>query len=143
KKSIISCKWLSIYNKVFIIIFSCLAVVNFNIYREWGSKVNERAFDFLINTPNEALASSASSPILLSLLVLIGLIVLALYLHNKIITLEFRLKKAPIWLKIILSLLMIGVNFMGIRGGIGVTPNNQSMAYFSSYQILNHAAVNT
>ncbi|MES2653550.1 MAG: LTA synthase family protein [Bacteroidota bacterium] len=143
KKSIISCKWLSIYNKIFIVIFSFLAIINFNIYREWGSKVNERAFGFLINTPNEALASSASSPLLLSTLVLIGLIVAAFYLHNKLIKSEFRLKKAPIWLKIIIAILLIGINFIGIRGGIGVAPNNQSMAYFSKYQILNHAAVNT
>lgn len=143
KKSIISFKWLKLYNKTFIVIFSCLAVINFNIYREWGSKVNERAFGFLIDTPNEALASSASSPIALSIIVLAALVLVSFYLHHKIIKTEFRLKKASIWLKIAIAILIIGVNFLAIRGGTGVAPNNQSMAYFSKYQILNHAAVNT
>ncbi|MEJ5995496.1 sulfatase-like hydrolase/transferase [Pedobacter sp. Du54] len=143
KKRRVSFKWISLYDKTFIIIFSILAVINFNIYREWGSKVNERAFGFLIDTPNEALASSASSPILLSIAVLLGLIGAAFYFHDKILKTEFRLKKSPIWVKIVISILLIGFNFLGIRGGTGVAPNNQSMAYFSNHPILNHAAVNT
>lgn len=142
-KQVVSYKWLSIYNKVFIVIFSFLAVINFNIYREWGSKVNDRAFGFLIDTPNEALASSASSPLLLSSIVLIGLILISFYFHRKILRLEFGLQKSPVWLKIGIAILLIGANFIAIRGGVGVAPNNQSMAYFSKHQILNHASVNT
>jgi len=143
KKSVISFTWLPLYNKIFILIFSFLSVINFNIYREWGSKVNERAFSFLIDTPNEALASSASSPILLSIIVFITLVAISFYLHAKIIKTKVELKIAPIWLKMVIVILLIGFNFIGIRGGIGVATNNQSMAYFSNYQILNHAAVNT
>ncbi len=142
-KSVVSLKWLALYDKIFIVIFSFLSVVNFNIYREWGSKVNERAFGFLIDTPNEALASSSSSPILLSIFVFASLILISFYLHHKIIQTEFKLKKTSIWLKLAITLCIIGVNFIAIRGGVGVAPNNQSMAYFSKYQILNHAAVNT
>lgn len=143
KKPTVSLTWLLFYDKTFIVIFSFLAVINFNIYREWGSKVNERAFGFLIDTPNEALASSASSPILLSIIVFITLVVISFYLHSKILKTKIELKKAPIWLKTVIVILLIGVNFIAIRGGFGVAPNNQSMAYFSKYQILNHAAVNT
>ena len=142
-KSNISLYWLKLYDKIFIIIFSLLAVINFNIYREWGSKVNIRAFGFLIDTPNEALASSASSPILLSIIVFLVLVTMSLYLHDKIIKTEFALKKSSIWLKTAIAILLICVNFIGIRGSIGVSPNNQSMAHFSKYQILNHASVNT
>lgn len=143
KKEAISLKWVLFYDKIFIVIFSFLSVINFNIYREWGSKVNERAFGFLIDTPNEALASSASSPLFLSTLVLLALIAIGFYLHHRIIKTEFRLKKVPLLLKIVMVILIMGANFIFIRGGIGVAPNNQSMAYFSKYQILNHAAVNT
>ena len=143
KKANISFHWLKLYNKIFIVIFSFLGVINFNIYREWGSKVNARAFGFLIDTPNEALASSASSPILLSIIVFLVLVAISLYLHAKIIKTEFSFKKTPILLKIAVAILLIGVNFIGIRGGIGVATNNQSMAYFSKNQILNQASVNT
>lgn len=143
KKTIVNLNWINLYNKFFIVCFSLLAVINFNIYREWGSKVNERAFGFLIDTPNEALASSASSPLLLSGIIFLILIIVSFYLNAKITKTEYRLKKAPIWLKIVSVILLIGINFTGIRGGFGVAPNNQSMAYFSEHQILNHAAVNT
>ncbi len=143
KKTTLNFTWISIYNKVFIVVFSILAVINFNIYREWGSKVNERAFGFLIDTPNEALASSASSPILLSGITFLLLVGISFYFHSKIIKATYGLKTGSIWLKTVIIFLLIGTNFICIRGGLGVSPNNQSMAYFSEHQILNHAAVNT
>ncbi|RZK44113.1 MAG: alkaline phosphatase family protein [Pedobacter sp.] len=139
----ISFNWLQLFNKILIVIFSFLTVVNFNIYREWGSKVNQHAFQFLIDTPNEALASSASSPILLSLTIFSILILLSLYFHKKIVKPELKINKMHIGAKITLILVFLVLNFTLIRGGYGVAPNNQSMAYFSKHQILNHAAVNT
>ena len=63
---------LPIYNQILIVFFSFISVINFNIYREWGSKINEKVFSFVIDTPNEALASSASSPLLLSFFITTG-----------------------------------------------------------------------
>ncbi|WP_245768015.1 LTA synthase family protein [Pedobacter insulae] len=142
-RSALNLRWINSYNRFFIVCFSLLAVINFNIYREWGSKVNERAFGFLIETPNEALASSASSPILLSILTFLVLVAVSFYLNAKITKTEYQLKKGRTWLKIVIALLFLGINFICIRGGTGVAPNNQSMAYFSEHPILNHAAVNT
>lgn len=136
-------KWVSVYNKVLIVIFSILSVINFNIYREWGSKVNARALSFAIDTPNEALASSASSPILLSLFILIVLIITALYLEFALVKRYVKFIETPIWLKSIIVIFILAFNFLLIRGGVGVAPNSQSMAYFSNYQILNHASLNT
>ncbi|MES2418660.1 MAG: sulfatase-like hydrolase/transferase [Bacteroidota bacterium] len=139
----VTLKWIKTYNTILILIFSLLAVINFNIYREWGSKVNARAFGFLIDTPNEALASSASSPILLSLVVLIFIVCIALYLQLKLIRVDIYFVKTKVLLKVALSILLLTLNFLLIRGGLDVAPNNQSMAYFSKNQLLNHAAVNT
>lgn len=136
-------KWVTVYNKVLIVIFSILSVINFNIYREWGSKVNARALSFAIDTPNEALASSASSPILLSLFILIVLIITALYLEFALVKRYVKFIETPIWLKSIIVIFILAFNFLLIRGGVGVAPNSQSMAYFSNYQILNHASLNT
>ncbi len=143
KKTAVDFKWLSIYNKILIVIFGILAVINFNIYREWGSKVNARALSFAIDTPNEALASSASSPILLSLFILIVIVTIALYLEFILVKRYVKFSNTPIWLKSIVAVLLIAFNFLLIRGGVDVAPNSQSMAYFSNYQILNHASLNT
>jgi len=143
KTTVVNFKWLSIYNKILVILFGLLGVVNFNIYREWGSKVNARAFGFVIDTPNEALASSASSPILLSLFILFLIIGIGLYLNFIITQKKVEFVKSPIWAKSIIAFLLIFFNFLLIRGGLDVAPNSQSMAYFSKYQILNHASLNT
>ena len=135
--------WLKVYNKILIVLFSIISILNFNIYREWGSKVNSKAISFAIDTPNEALASSASSPVLLSLAILILLIGIGWYLNFAIVKNRLEFIKTPIWLKIAMALLLIAFNFLLIRGGIGVAPNSQSMAYFSKHQLLNHASLNT
>lgn len=142
-KDRIGFNWLTIYQKTLIILFSIIGVVNINIYREWGSKVNAKAIEFAVFTPNEALASSESSPFLFNLFILALLTGAGLLLNKWLIKKEIIDLKAPLWLKITFSLLLIGLNFLIIRGGWGVSPNNQSMAYYSDKQLLNHAAVNT
>ena len=139
----VSINWLHVYVKVLVVLFSITAVINFNIYREWGSKINARALGFAISTPNEALASSASSPIVLSLFVLALLIGLGLVIHRLIMPRKLSFSISPFWQKGIVVLMLLAVNFLMIRGGLRGSPINQSMAYFSKNQLLNNAAVNT
>nr|WP_232325398.1 LTA synthase family protein [Pedobacter panaciterrae] len=142
-RKVVELKWLTIYNKILIVLFSIISVVNFNIYREWGSKINAKALGFAISTPNEALASSASSPIALTLSLLVLLIVIGFVLQRYVVLRKLEFKASPIWLRGIAVLILIALNFLLIRGGLGGSPINQSMAYFSKEQVLNHAAVNT
>lgn len=135
--------WTRHYNAILIVLFSIISVINFNIYREWGSKVNSRAIEFAILTPGESLASSASSPIFLTLLVLSVLLAVGFYLNFVLIKRQIIFAKTPIGLKFIIIIAVLVGNFLLIRGGAGKAPNTQSMAYFSNHQILNHAALNT
>ena len=135
--------WTTHYNVVLIVLFSIISVINFNIYREWGSKVNSRAIEFAILTPGESLASSASSPIFLTLLVLSVLLAVGFYLNFVLIKRQIIFATTPIGLKFIIIIAVLIGNFLLIRGGAGKAPNTQSMAYFSNHQILNHAALNT
>lgn len=139
----ITLHWLKVYNKILIILFSILSVANFNIYREWGSKINAKALDFVLSTPNEAFASSASSPIGLSLSLLLILITTGFILQRRIVLRSIEFGKSPIWLRGLAVLLLLFINFLLIRGGLGGSPITQSMAYFSKDQTLNNAAVNT
>jgi hypothetical protein len=58
------------YTRFFILFFALTCVVNLNIYREWGSKINYRSLEFVFDAPQEALASSLSSPLLLSFFII-------------------------------------------------------------------------
>lgn len=142
-RKIVELKWVSLYNTILILICSILSVVNFNIYREWGSKVNSKALGFAFSSPKEAMASSASSPLGLSLSLLILLAVLGLFLQRYVVSRKLSFTGSPIWARILLCVALAGANFLLIRGGVGVSPITQSRAYFSEVQVLNHASVNT
>jgi phosphoglycerol transferase MdoB-like AlkP superfamily enzyme len=130
------------YNRILIILFSFITIVNFNIYREWGTKINYRALDFAFNTPKEAIASSSSSPVFSSFLIFFILIAASFFLEKRIT--DYKLPNKASWVqKIAVSILVIIVTFTVIRGGWQLSPINESMAYYSENPFLNHSAVNT
>ena len=138
----ISTLFLKYYTWTFLIICSLLTVINFNIYREWGTKVNYRAFEFAINSPAEAMASSGSSPLFLSFVILIALATAGILLSSKFI--GWKINREGHWMgKAVISLLLIGLTVLAIRGGLQDAPMNESMAYYSTNPTLNYAAVNT
>ncbi|MFP5081890.1 LTA synthase family protein [Pedobacter sp. JCM 36344] len=139
----IELKWLSGYMNLLVVLFSIISVANFNIFREWGSKINSKALEVATTTPNEALASSASSPIGLSMAVLMLLIALGFILQRTVVFGKLTFANQSIWIKLPIALVILGLNFVMIRGGISGSPINQSMAYFSKTQVLNLASVNT
>ncbi|PRY51463.1 phosphoglycerol transferase MdoB-like AlkP superfamily enzyme [Arcticibacter pallidicorallinus] len=141
-KASIPAKIIKVYSYLLIVLFSIITVINFNIYREWGTKLNFRAFEFAFGSPSEALASTASSPILLTLLVLAALVTLSIFLFRLMVRFDIA-KQGNVFLKLVLGLFIMGLNFLAIRGGWQLSPMNESMAYFSQKPILNYAAVNT
>lgn len=142
-RKVVELKWVSVYNFILVVICSLLTVVNFNIYREWGSKVNAKAMSFAFSSPKEAMASSASSPLGLSISLLVLLVVTGFFLQRFVVSRKLTFSASPVWLRTILCLVLLAANFLLIRGGLGGSPITQSMAYFSKEQLLNNAAVNT
>lgn len=134
--------YLKVYTYLVLVVCSLITVINFNIYREWGSKVNYRVFEFAFGSPKEAMASTGSSPIVLSLFILAVLIFLGILLFRYFVIGHIS-KQGNIILKLFISFLLLGLNFLAIRGGWQLAPMNESMAYFSTTPILNYAAVNS
>ena len=131
------------YVQFLIVLFSLITIINFNIYREWGTKINYRALDFAFSSPGEAVASSASSPIFSSLAIFLALALLSIFISRKLIVYKMPGGKTAVWKNILSSFVFLAVTFLLIRGGLGTSPINQSMAYFSEKPFLNHAAINT
>jgi phosphoglycerol transferase MdoB-like AlkP superfamily enzyme len=134
--------FLSTYTYILVGCCALITVINFNIYREWGTKVNYRVFEFAFGSPREAVASTGSSPVALSFLVLLVLVALGVLLLKFFVRTRIY-RPGNIFLKIITAILLLGFNFLAIRGGWQLSPMNESMAYYSTYPILNYAAVNT
>jgi phosphoglycerol transferase MdoB-like AlkP superfamily enzyme len=130
------------YTFVFTFLTAVITAIDFNIYTEWGTKINARAIDFLFESPSEAMASAASSPLYSSLFIVFALSMFGFYLSNKIIFKQ-DLDKSYFLIKFPIALLILGLTFLAIRGGWGIAPMNPSKVYFSEKPILNHAAINT
>jgi phosphoglycerol transferase MdoB-like AlkP superfamily enzyme len=142
-KKHIGARWLRFYVYLAVVIIAVVTVVNLNIFREWGTKVNFRAFDVFFNAPSEAFAASSSSPLFLSFLLFVSLIAFGIFLSKYVIDFGFKKPDAPLILKPVIIVLLLGLNLVIIRGGLQLAPIAQSNAYFSDKPILNQSALNT
>ena len=132
-----------VYSYTLIALFSLISVISFNIYREWGTKINSRAIGIFFTSTNEAVASASSSPLLSSVSILFTVILISILIAKKLFNTTFPSTNLPVWQKVLTGLIFLGLNFLAIRGGLDAAPINQSMAYFSHRPVLNHAAINT
>jgi phosphoglycerol transferase MdoB-like AlkP superfamily enzyme len=139
----ISSIWLKSYTWFCLFCISLIAIVDLNIFTEWGAKVNFRAFDTLYNSPAESMASTGSSPIGLSLTIGIFLMLTGIILSNLIIDYDYKKPAETSKAKTIFSILLVGINFIILRGSLLPDPVNQSVAYFSDNQLLDLSAQNT
>lgn len=140
-KSFVSPRFLIGYQRFFIGLFALIGAVNLNIYQEWGAKVNYKVFKIFFSYPYESTISSLETGIGLTVGILLFQVLFFGWLIRFFIRPAFQLH--PWLIRPVLSLLVLGLTFLSVRGGWQLAPISQSMAYFSSKPILNHAAVNT
>lgn len=129
------------YTIVLFIIVLFLGAIDLNIYSEWGAKINSRAIEFLVLSPGEAIASSASSPLFSSFLIILSQFILGYYAYNKFGRLNYS--KEKLFIEILSIPLVAFAAVMMLRGGLQLAPINQSAVYFSNKSSINHAALNT
>lgn len=135
--------WLKVYVWFCLFCISLNTILNFNIFREWGTKVTFRVFSSLYHAPSEAMASSGSSPV--GKCITIGVLLLGsgILLARYVINYNFKKPVAPLRQKAITICLVLFINFFIMRGGLQTEPINQNAAYFSDKEILNQSALNT
>lgn len=142
KKSILLDKIVSIYTIILVVVVVLIGIIDLSIYKEWGTKINSRAIEFLLLSPGEAIASSTSSPVVFSSIIFIVQIILFVWLYIRYFKFEYDQKLHLFWRFTLLPVFaFIGVMMM--RGGLQLAPINQSAAYFSKYTSVNHASLNT
>jgi phosphoglycerol transferase MdoB-like AlkP superfamily enzyme len=135
--------WLKIYTGIILFCISLNTILNFNIFREWGTKVTFRVFSSFYHAPSEALASSSSSPVGKSIFIGLLLISTGALLSKYIINYNFKKPATAPGAKSVLICLLVFANFLLMRGGLQAEPINQNAAYFSDHEILNQSAMNT
>lgn len=137
-------KFSRFYVWMVIIVCSLINIINFNIYREWDTLISYKVVDMFLDSPHLAIASAASSPIFLSIFILLFLSIIGALLAKKLKIYEPTIKKGSIkwYQKLTASGSLLLLLFLLIRGGWGLTPLNPSMVYFATAPFPNHAATN-
>ena len=122
------------------ILVSVVFVVDMGLYPFWGFKLDASIFLYL-DSPKEAMASVSAGFIAVRILAMIVWVAGMVWLLMKITphTLEKVGKRV---LGTLGGLLLGGVLFVIIRGGVTESTSNVGQVYFSSNQFLNHSAVN-
>jgi phosphoglycerol transferase MdoB-like AlkP superfamily enzyme len=138
----------NLHNFLIKILFVVTFILNFAdllIYPHWNTKISVNALRFLTN-PMEIYASTSFYERTISLLIIVMLCYF-IYRYNKLFPLilnmevDFIPKERIQSFFIFISISILSI--IGMRGGVGVAPINQSNAFFSNSAILNHGALNT
>ena len=128
----------------FIIGFTTLLLGNINLYAYWGRLLDAEGFSFL-KTPWVIFASVRWYESLIFFILLIGLSWGTAWLNKRwMLPLQSSTKLS--WLSAAMAafiVLFVGaLMIIPIRGSFGVAPINTGVAYFSSHNYANHAAIN-
>ena len=135
-------KTLSIYTIIIVSLITVLTVVDLELFRAWGFRIDATSLHYL-ETPAEAFASMGAAPVwqlVLLLIVLIFLVNRVLQTIIRRITASFR--RSPLLYTVPAFLVIAGSLIVPIRGGFQLAPMNESAVFFSDKSFANYAAVN-
>ena len=116
------------------------SVVDMGLYPFWGFKLDASIFLYL-DSPKQAFASVSLGFILVRLVLMIALIALLIWLFLKVTPRTFEVSKCRLK-GTGLMILLGGLLFVVIRGGVTESTANVGQVYFSNDPFLNHSAVN-
>lgn len=128
------------YYAIVALLVAVVFVVDMGLYPFWGFKLDASIFLYL-DSPKEALASVSIGFLLIRILMMIVLALLFVWLMLKVTPRRFEAVKNR-FLATLMMLLIGGVLFVIVRGGVTESTSNVGQVYFSSNQFLNHSAVN-
>lgn len=133
-------KILYLYYVIISILLFIIFVVDMGLYPFWGFKLDSSIFLYL-DSPKEAFASVSIGFLVIRVLVILLLAIGGTWLLLKITPQKLG-KTNRKWGGSFLFLLLGGVLFLVIRGGVTESTANIGQVYFSDNQFLNHSAVN-
>ena len=132
-----------IYSAIVLLIYLLITVSELPLYGEWESKLSFKALRYLRH-PTEVVASVSNRQLLTGLLLVVVQFLVFYWLYKRYFYKPYRRKKKTKWCwKMAFVLLVPGLLLLGLRGGFGEIPITSSRSYFSKFNLLNLAAVNS
>lgn len=135
-------KIVRIYTIVLIVVVSFLITADLELYSAWGYRMDATPLQYF-NSPKEMAATVSTAPLFLLLIIFILLVTLSVFVYKKYFDLFIDIKQKSLHLlNSVISLFLIAILFVPIRGGIQKIPMNISDVYFSEKIFADHAAIN-
>ena len=134
---------LTVYFSLIALVTAAIFAVDLNLYGYWGFRLDGSVLIYLAD-PGEALASASWGEVLRQILIMLVYAGAMIWSYRWILRL-FRVEPVPLRGRVVptvAALLIGGLTFLAIRGGVTVATANVSKVYFSSNMFLNHAATN-
>ncbi|MGB3948612.1 MAG: sulfatase-like hydrolase/transferase [Bacteroidia bacterium] len=128
------------FNLFCITLLSILSIANLKIYGEWGTLLGARAFNYIFY-PQEILSFISVWAVLLMLMVCAVFIFFLIKCYRTYIN-NFSYPIQNNKLKIVTVVVTPVLLIIGYRGGLQLSPINESSSYYSTLQINNHIATN-
>jgi phosphoglycerol transferase MdoB-like AlkP superfamily enzyme len=136
-----SIQWIAhAYNVILIFALSLVCIGNIRLFTEWGTLLNARALRYLAY-PQEMMHFATPASILMAvfawLIISVGLTIL-----YRSLGIHFSYPVEKRWMKAGQLILFPVLLLVGVRGGVQLTPVNESAAYYSQFPINNKIATN-
>ena len=134
---------IQVYDALISLALSLIFVGDAVLYPFWGFKLDASVL-FYLRTPKEAVASISPFMVVLGVIAVLAIGLL----FFKIISRPLRPVSASFskvlmpFTVTVMNILLAGLLFIAIRGGLNTSTMNVGYAYFTSDQFLNHSAVN-
>ena len=142
------CSTYKVIGIVLSVMTSFFCVLDIVLYPAWGFRLDATPF-FYMQSPTAALASGTTSDYLVygSTLVLLTASFICAFIRllnvvYKIVQKETVCRFDGVGFNLIPMLVFIGLTFLAIRGGVGVSTMNPGRVYFSDDVYFNHLAIN-
>jgi phosphoglycerol transferase MdoB-like AlkP superfamily enzyme len=132
---------LNVYTFVMVVVFLIITLIDLEIYKYWGTRLDSAPMRFL-STPGETLASSSLITLILYFSAL-GLFSWLLYaIYRRYIALPLKNATSAGIKGVLAFVLVTACLIIPIRGGFNVSVINTGSAFFHKNPFANHAAIN-
>lgn len=135
-------KFLKGYSLIMAFLIAAIFAVDVALYGYWGFRLDATLF-FYLQSPGDAMASVPIGQFFVQLLLFAAYAAAIYWVLKKTVVPLFP--ETPVKQRAggsILVLLLGGLMFIPIRGGVTTSTANVGMVYFSNNQFLNHSAIN-
>ena len=127
------------YTTCWIILLAFIYTLDAELFSFWGFRLDNTIFRYN-GTLKESIGSAMSSPLLLLLPFFLIACYVAFRCYKKFLYTK-SVTSIPFW-QVPITLFMAALLVIPIRGGLQQIPNNESVGYYSTYALLNQAALN-